>query len=150
MAKAGSLCLLGAFALFAHIKENSARTCVSFEADVIFLLDASDDVGIQTFQSMKKFMGNFVQLTEDKIDPIQVRLTAVTFASEARVEFSLTDCPFSDDLLGAGQPRLQELEDPKGCIGNIRSVFSGFILGRASASRAKTFGSPSQIWPDIS
>ncbi|KAK7101794.1 hypothetical protein V1264_020121 [Littorina saxatilis] len=71
---------------------------------------------------------------QDKIDPIQVRLTAVTFASEARVEFSLTDCPFSDDLLGAGQPRLQELEDPKGCIGNIS--FGG--VGRDIANAVQT------------
>ena len=40
--------------------------CQSLQADVMFLLDASDSVGREKFEAMKRFMRNFTQLIEVK------------------------------------------------------------------------------------
>ena len=51
---------------------------------------------------------------------MQVRLSAVTFSSHARVEFNLGECPFSKDLLGTKLYHVNDIVDPGGCIGTIR------------------------------
>ena len=42
----------------------SALKCQHTQADVIFLLDASDNVGEEQFKKMKGFIGNFARLME--------------------------------------------------------------------------------------
>ena len=59
---------------------------------------------------------------QDKLDPNQTRLSAITFASSAKLHFNLEDCPYIQDLVGdeTGRFRLPDNADPGGCIGDIR------------------------------
>ena len=59
---------------------------------------------------------------QDNLDPMDVRLSAITFSSHARVEFNLRDCPHSEDLLGGGLYHVNNAVGIGGCIGSIRYI----------------------------